>query len=119
MSLQTDYDLIANRDFKNRVIAAIFRAAGDIRNQTEDLPLNHEQRLDWANSVLDLGEADKVAGWMIPLIVGDSGDVRFAFENGANGFPAGDQQAVGDGSIIPGVDGKIDLYVAAYFTPES
>lgn len=117
MSLQTDYNLIANRDFKNRVIAAIFRAAGDIRNQTENLPLNHEQRLDWANSVLDLGEADKVAGWMIPLMVGDDPDMRWAFEQ------SGDQASVGDGDantgIIAGVNGKVDLYVAAYFTPES
>lgn len=109
MSLATDYALISNIAFKGRVIAAILRAAADIRNQTTNLPSNHASRLAWAKSVSNLGVADQAAGWMTPLIVCADADLRWAYEQ------EGQQEDVGDASIINGVNALIDDYAEEQF----
>lgn len=104
MSLQTDYELVENQAFRGRVTMAVLRAAGDIRNQTTNLPTNHASRLAWANAIRDLGQADQQAGWMTPVIITTDPDLRFAYEQ------QGDQADVGDASIINGVNALIDDY---------
>lgn len=109
--LVSDYALSTDAAFKKRVAMAILRAAGDIRNQTSNLPTNHESRLAWARSVRDIGVAEQTAGWMAPVIVTADPDARWAYEQ------EGQQEDVGDASIINGVNALIDDYAEEQFPP--
>ena len=110
--LASDYAISTNTEFKKRVVMAILRAAGDIRNQTTNLPTNHESRLAWARAMRDLGAAEQQAGWMTPVIVTADPDLRYAYEQ------QGDQSDVGDASIINGVNALIDDYANEQYPEE-
>lgn len=113
--LASDYNLSTDAAFKKRVTMAILRAAGDIRNQTDNLPSNHASRLAWARSVRDIGVAEQTAGWMAPVIVASDGDVRYAYTQDTPQLNDDDQSDVGDASIINGVNALIDDYAEEQF----
>ena len=107
MALITTSELLSNPPFVGRVAAAVLLAAGDIRNQTTSLPPNHASRLAWAESINNYSDALQIAGWYAPLFVASDLDLVFAYENAA-GTPAEKQAAIGDASIINGVNAQID-----------
>lgn len=114
--LSTTSELLSNDPFMGRVAAAVLLAAGDIRNQTTGLPANHESRLAWAESIKNYSDARQIAGWYAPLFVASDLDLVFAYENAA-GTPSEKQAAIGDSSIINGVNAQIDNDADDRFPP--
>jgi len=105
--LSTTSELLSNSPFMGRAAAAVLLAAGDIKAQTSSLPTNHASRLAWANSIHNYSDALQIAGWYAPLFVASDLDLAFAFEN-ASGTATEKQAAIGDASIINGVNAQID-----------
>jgi hypothetical protein len=108
MSLSTTSELLVNDPFMGRVAAAVLLAAGDIREQTSNLPANHASRVAWAESIDNYSDARQIAGWYAPLFVASDQDLIWAYEHDEAGFGIGDQRSIGDASIINGVNAQID-----------
>lgn len=117
MALSTTSELLDNQPFMGRTAAAVLLAAGDIRAQTSGFPPNYASRLAWAKSIKNYSDALQIAGWYAPLFVASDGDLQFAYEN-AVGTTTQKQAAIGDGSIINGVNAQIDNDADTRFPPE-
>ena len=108
--LASDYALISNAPFKQRVTMAVLKAARDVKAESSGTT-NHAERLAWANSLIDLGVADAMAGRFLVNVVANS-TISSAF--GAEQ----DQTDVTDNDIQFVVNGLVDQYALALFPQE-
>ena len=102
--LASDYALISNTGFKGRVTMAVLKAARDIRVESSGIA-NHAERLAWADSIINLGEADRQAGLFLPNVVANA-TISAAGTNAT------------DNDVIFVVNSLVDQYALSQFPQE-
>lgn len=105
--LATDYLLLSNQEFKNRVTVAVLRAANDVRNE-DPQTANHAVRLAWAGIITNPQQASDAAAKMVPGLVGN-GTIAAAFA------AEQDQSDVSDNDILFVVNSLITTQAQAEF----